>query len=192
MLREIVIHIPNTPDPKEATKTDALITKDWKGRARLLSNQRFVTFVNRTPQYLEIRLIPRSAEINPVIKMNDDKTKEVSFVLTEVNVPKTVVKKFFTIKGERQNQEFGFARIDMWERYQIDQDGLQVVSIIDPKKYFVIKKDVEEWFELKHFLTLLYVENTFNSLQIFFTQLMFLHLIRKLHLNLGCMKSKAP
>ena len=144
MLREIVIHIPNTPDPKEATKTDALITKDWKGRARLLGNQRFVTFVNRTPQYLEIRLIPRSAEINPVIKMNDDKTKVVSFVLTEVNVPNTVVKKFFTIKGERQNLEFGFARIDMWERYQIDQDGLQVVSIIDPKKYFVIKKDVEE------------------------------------------------
>ncbi|KAG4443039.1 hypothetical protein IFR05_001493 [Cadophora sp. M221] len=144
MLREIVIHIPNTPDPSEASKTDALITKDWTGRARLLSNQRFVTFVSRTPKYLEVRLIPRSAEVNPVIKMNDNKTKEISFVLTEVNVPKTVVKKFFTIKGERQNLEFGFARIDMWERYQLDANGLQVVSITDPRKYFVIKKDVED------------------------------------------------
>lgn len=144
MLREIVIHIPNTPDPTEATKTDALVTKDWKGRARLLSNQRFTTFVNRTPKYLEIRIIPRSADINPVIQLSNDKTREMSFVLTEVNVPETLVKKFFTIKGERRNLEFGFARIDMWERYQVDRDGLQVVSLIDPRKYFVIKKDVEE------------------------------------------------
>ncbi|KAG4414042.1 hypothetical protein IFR04_012818 [Cadophora malorum] len=144
LLREVVVHIPNTPDPNEATKTDALITKDWKGRARLLSNQRFVTFVSRTPKYLEIRLIPRSAEINPVMKVNDNKTREISIVLTEVNVPRTAVKKFFTIKGERQNLEFGFARIDMWERYQLDPSGLQVVSITDPRKYFVIKKEVEE------------------------------------------------
>ena len=116
-----MVHIPNTPDPNEATKTDALIAKDWKGRARLLSNQRFVTFVSRTPKYLEIRLIPRSAEINPVMKVNDNKTREISFVLTEVNVPRTAVKRFFTIKGERQNLEFGFARIDMWERYSLTQ-----------------------------------------------------------------------
>jgi hypothetical protein len=143
MLREIVIHIPNTPDPTEATKTDALISKDWTGRARLLANQRFVIFVSRTDRYLEIRLIPRSAEVNPVIKMNDNKTREVSFTLTDVDVPKTMVKKFFTIKGERQNVELGFSRIDIWERYQLDKDGLQVIAVPDTKKYFVIKRDVD-------------------------------------------------
>jgi hypothetical protein len=143
MLREIVIHIPNTPDPSEATKTDALISKDWTGRARLLANQRFVTFVSRTDKYLEIRLIPRSAQVNPVIKMNDNKTLEASFTLTDVDVPKTMVKKFFTIKGERLNVELGFARVDMWERYQLDPDGLQVIAVPNTNKYFVIKKDVD-------------------------------------------------
>ena len=142
-LREIVIHIPNTPDPAAATKTDALISKNWTGRARLLDNQRFVIFVSRTETYLEIRIIPRSAEVDPVIEMNDNKTLEASFVLTEVDVPPTLVKKFFTIKGERQNLEFGFARIDMWERYQVDDNGLIVTSVPDTKKYFVIKKDVD-------------------------------------------------
>jgi hypothetical protein len=143
MLREIVIHIPNTPDTTEATKTDALISKDWSGRARLLANQRFVSLVSRTTSYLEIRLVPRSAEVNPVIKMNDNKTLEATFTLTDVDVPQTVVKKFFTIKGERQNVELGFARIDIWERYQLDNDGLEVIAVPDTKKHFVIKRDVD-------------------------------------------------
>jgi len=143
MLREIVIHIPNKPDNTETTKTDALVSKNWSGRARLLANQRFVTFVSRTESHLEIRLIPRSAEVNPVIKMNDNKTLEASFTLTDVDVPPTLVKKFFTIKGERQNLELGFSRIDIWERYQLDKDGLQVIVVPDTKKYFVIKKDAD-------------------------------------------------
>jgi hypothetical protein len=143
MLREILIHIPNVPDTAEETKTDALISKDWAGRARLLANQRFVTFVSRTSTYLEIRIIPRSAGVDPVIKMSDNKTLEATFTLTDVDVPPTLVKKFFTIQGERQNVELGFARIDIWERYQLDKDGLEVIAVPDAKKYFVIKKDVD-------------------------------------------------
>jgi len=109
----------------------------------MLANQRFVPFISRTATYLEIRLVPRSAEVDPVIKMNDEKTAEASFTLTDVDVPPTVVKKFFTIKGERQNEELGFARIDMWERYQLDQSGLMTVAVPDIKKYFVLKRDVD-------------------------------------------------
>jgi hypothetical protein len=145
MLREIVIHIPNSPDTSDSTKTDALITKEWSGSVRLLSNQRFVTFLSRTDKYLEIRLVPRSAEVDPVIKLNDNRTADISFTLTDVEIPKTIVTKGFSIKGQRQNVDLGFARIDLWERYQVDKDGLMVVSVSDSmtKKYFVIKKDAE-------------------------------------------------
>jgi hypothetical protein len=144
MLREITIHIPNSPDPSETTKTDALVSKNWAGRARMLANQRFVPFIARTDKYLEIRLVPRSAEVDPVIELNDEKTLEASFILTDVDVPTTVVKKSFAIKGQRQNEELGFARIDMWERYQLDKEGLITVAVPDIHKYFVLKRNVPQ------------------------------------------------
>ncbi|ORY12599.1 hypothetical protein BCR34DRAFT_613864 [Clohesyomyces aquaticus] len=144
-LREILVRIPTAPVTTDVGKTDALMTPDWSGSVHMLGNQRFVPLLNRTATYLDVRLIPRSAETDPVIYLNDNRTTEVSFKLTDVAVPPTKVRKSFAIKGERNNLDFGFAEVKMWERYQIDDKGLMVASVTDSrKKYFVIKKEVDE------------------------------------------------
>ncbi|KAF2994240.1 hypothetical protein E8E13_000446 [Curvularia kusanoi] len=144
-LREIRVRIPTVPDSHELTKTDALLAPDWAGSVRMLGNQRFIPFLNRSDTYLDVRLVPRSAQVDPVISLDDNRTAEVSFKLTDVAVPATQVTKGFTFKNVRKNLDFGFARIDMWETYQLDKQGLMVKSVIDvTKKYFVIKKEVDE------------------------------------------------
>ncbi|KAF2001043.1 hypothetical protein P154DRAFT_464864, partial [Amniculicola lignicola CBS 123094] len=125
-LREILVRIPTAPVTDERGKTDALMGPDWSGSVHMLGNQRFVPMLNRTQNYMDVRLIPRSAAENPVVKLDDNRTAEMSFKLTDVGVPATRVKKGFAIKGQQGNIDFGFAEIKMWERYQLDDKGLMV------------------------------------------------------------------
>ncbi|KAF2257915.1 hypothetical protein CC78DRAFT_622237 [Lojkania enalia] len=150
----ITIHHPTIPSstgsiplnmmPKKCFTMDVFVHQ--KGlRPRLNGAYDAGDYVPTKGKYLlEVRIVPRSAAVYPVMKMNDDKTVEASFTLTDIEVPESLVKKYFTIQGQRDRDELGFARIDMWERYQVDQDGLQVVSLIDPEKYFVLKREVED------------------------------------------------
>lgn len=106
----------------------------------MLSNQRFVPLISRNKDYLQVRLIPRSAEEHPEIVLNDGKTAEISFRLSDVEVPATVVKNWVAIKGKQQREQLGFVRVDMWERYSVTSGVFNVWN----RGTFVIKRDVAD------------------------------------------------
>ena len=149
LLREIVVQIPHKPRTAVNDKTDALIKEDWAGGVRMLSNHRFVPFINRSKDFLQIRLVPRSAQEHPAIRMDDRKTMEVSFRLSDVDIPASVVTNWVSVyqPGEVKppairkavKELLGFARCDMYERYQISEQG--VYSIWNSGT-FVVKRDI--------------------------------------------------
>ena len=141
LLREIVINIPHATNNVVNAKTDALLKPDWNGGVKMLSNQRFMPFIARAKTFTQIRLVPRSADEHPVMRMDDLRTSEISFRLTDVDVPESVVKSWVQVKGEAKKTELGFVRVDMYERYQVSAQG--VYSIWN-QGTFVIKRDIKD------------------------------------------------
>ncbi|KIX05661.1 uncharacterized protein Z518_03633 [Rhinocladiella mackenziei CBS 650.93] len=138
LLREVQIDIPHRA-LNTGRKTDALVRPDWSGGARMLSNQRFVPFVNRTPDALQVRLVPRSAAEHPVIRMDDQRAADLSFRLSEVEVPTSEIKKWVTIEGQREREFLGYVVLDWYERYEVG-------GVVSPvwQTTTVLKRDVTE------------------------------------------------
>jgi len=62
-MREIVINIPTTG----IKSGEPLIDSNLEGpRAKIVDEVRFVPFLNSTTEYLQVRLVPRSAQDKPV------------------------------------------------------------------------------------------------------------------------------
>jgi len=137
-LLKIVIDIPVASTPPD-THTEALLTPTYDGEGvRMLANQRFVPFLfNDDPgQPLHVELVPRSANDDYAIILNDRKTTELGFRLAEANISPVVVSTLVDIDGERQRQPRGKVSITMTEYYSTPAfpRGEPVAS-----KYTVIK-----------------------------------------------------
>lgn len=136
-LREIIINIPTSTIKAPA---EPLINAGSEGpKVRMLSNQRFVPFLNWTDEYLQVRLVPRSAKEHPVMKINDNRSKEISFRLQEVDVPAVRTPVWVPIHGQKREQ-LGLAKVLVYERYETP---VGVVSASPaPLNVFVVKRDV--------------------------------------------------
>jgi hypothetical protein len=138
-LREIIINIPITTIKAPA---EPLINAGSEGpRVRMLSNQRFVPFLNWTDEYLQVRLVPRSANEHPVIKINDNRTKEISFRLQEVDVPPIRTKSWVPIHGQNREQ-LGVAKVAVYERYKTSAGVVSAAPA--PMNVFVVKRDIRD------------------------------------------------
>lgn len=141
-LKEILVEIPHEGiyASSDATERDneALIEEDYDGPgARMLGNQHFVPFLNRNSKVLSVRLVPRSADDDPVIPINDIRTREVSFRLAEpriakIKIPPTPV----AIRGAKKKLDRGFVTVQMYERYETPSGDAFVNT-----EWFVVKKD---------------------------------------------------
>ena len=138
-LREIIINIPSSTIKSPA---EPLINAGAEGpKVRMLSNQRFVPFLNWTDEYLQVRLVPRSAKEHPVIKVNDNRSKEISFRLQEVDVPAVRTPVWVPIHGGKREQ-LGLAKVLVYERYETP---VGVVSASPaPLNVFVVKRDIAD------------------------------------------------
>lgn len=136
-LREIIFNIPTSA---LAGATEPLINAGVVGpKVRMLSNQRFVPFLNWAEGFLQVRLVPRSASDHPMIVMNDNKTKEISFRLQEVEVPEIRTKVGIPIIDQKDKVERGLAEVFVYERYATDADD--VTGGGSPRIIKVVKKD---------------------------------------------------
>jgi hypothetical protein len=118
-LLKIVIDLPVATNPPN-TLTEALLSSNYDGQGvRMLSNQRFVPFLfNDDPgEPLHVELVPRSANDDYSIMLNDRKTREVGFRLAEANVSPVVVETLVQIEGEQRRQKRGKVLITMTEWY---------------------------------------------------------------------------
>ncbi|KAH0566346.1 hypothetical protein GP486_000252 [Trichoglossum hirsutum] len=142
-LREIIINLPrdNIAAPAEPLINSGSPTP----RARVLSNQRFVPFLNWTKEYLQVRLVPRSAEDHPVIVINDRRTKEVSFRLEEVDIMPIRTKVWVPIHGGPREQ-LGVCKVMVYERYETPAGVVSAAPA--PTNVFLVKRDVTD--ELKY------------------------------------------
>jgi hypothetical protein len=143
-LREIVINIPHTANNENGDKrTDALLKPEWDGGARMLGNQRFTPFIARSTTFTQVRLVPRSAQEHPVMRMDDLRTSEVSFRLSDVEVPVTKVKSWISIQAKPipKREQLGFVNVNMFERYEVD--GGRVYSVWNGDT-MVIKRDKKD------------------------------------------------
>lgn len=118
-LLKIVIDIPVASNPPNK-QVEALLTPTYDGQgARMLSNQRFIPFLfNDNPgEPLHVELVPRSANDDYRIMLNDRKTRELGFRLAEANISPVVVPTWVEIDGVRQRQQRGKVTITMTEWY---------------------------------------------------------------------------
>lgn len=139
LLKEILIDIPHEGATKAKPTDEALLMSDYDGPgARMLSNQRFVIFLNRTSKYITARLIPRSGLDNLFLPINDTRTNEVSFRLAEPYI--APIKNEFGVmvrtNGVVRKLPRSQVSIMMYERYQTTA-GDKIV----PTEWFVIKKN---------------------------------------------------
>ena len=140
-LKEIGIEFPTTgiTDPK----IEPLLEQNYSGPGvRMLSNQRFIPYINMTKDYLQVRLIPRSGSSSPWIELGDDKTKEVSFRLAEANVSEVDPSRLSMINLEdkqkkKSSDRRGVARVFVYERYQVDDSGVD--AYVQHEPYWVVK-----------------------------------------------------
>ena len=143
-LREIVVNIPHaTNNANDDTRTDALIKPDWDGGVRMLGNQRFTPFIARSATVTQVRLVPRSAQDHPVIRMDDTQTSQVSFRLSDVDVPLSDVKSTVNIQASPipTRERLGLVRVQMFERYEVD--GGRVYTVWNGGT-LVIKRDKKD------------------------------------------------
>lgn len=138
-LREIIINIPHSGI---AAPAEPLINSASPSpRARMLSNQRFVPFLNWTKDFLQVRLVPRSAEDHPVIVINDRRSREISFRLEEVDIPGTRTKSWVPIHGGPREQ-LGVCKVMIYERYETPAGVMSAAPA--PTNVFLVKKDVRD------------------------------------------------
>jgi hypothetical protein len=140
MLREIIINIPTTGI---ASPAEPLIDAGAPGpRARMLGNQRFVPFLNWTAEYLQVRLVPRSGDANPVIQINDKRTTEISFRLEEVAIPPIRTLTWVPIHGEDRREQLGLVSVAVFERYVTSAGDVSAAPA--PTNVLLVKKDVKD------------------------------------------------
>jgi len=139
LLKEILIDIPHEGGYIIRPHDEALLLEDYDGPgARMLSNQRFVIFLNRTSRFITARLIPRSAFDNLVLPINDVRTNEVSFRLAEPYIApiKNEIGVRVRTDGVVKKRPRAQVSVMMYERYQTPS-GEKIVS----SQWFVVKKD---------------------------------------------------
>lgn len=138
-LQEIIINLPHT---EIAARAEPLInTGSAAPRARILANPRFVPSLNWTEAYLQVRLVPRSAEEHPVMVINDQRSKEIGFRLEEVDVAPTRMKSWVPIHNGNREQ-LGVVKVDVYERYETP--GGEVSAAPAPMTVFLVKRDVRD------------------------------------------------
>jgi hypothetical protein len=140
MLREIIINIPTTG---VASPAEPLIDAGAPGpRARMLSNQRFVPLLNWTREYLQVRLVPRSGDANPVIEINDGRSADLSFRLEEVAVPPVRTLTWVPIHGEGRKEQLGLVSVNVFERYSTSAGDISAAPA--PTNTLLVKRDVRD------------------------------------------------
>lgn len=138
-LREIIINIPHSGI---AAPAEPLINSASPSpRARVLSNQRFVPFLNWIKNFLQVRLVPRSADDHPVTVINDRRSREISFRLEEVDIPPTRTKPFVPIHGGPREQ-LGVCKVMIYERYETSAGVVSAAPA--PTNVFLVKRDVRD------------------------------------------------
>jgi hypothetical protein len=138
-LREIIINLPHSGI---AAPAEPLINSGSPSpRAHMLSNQRFVPFLNWTKDFLQVRLVPRSAEDHPVMMINDKRSRELSFRLEEVDIPRTRTKSWVPIHGGPKEQ-LGVCKVMIYERYETP--GGVVSAAPAPTNVFLVKRDIRD------------------------------------------------
>ncbi|ORY08604.1 hypothetical protein BCR34DRAFT_603462 [Clohesyomyces aquaticus] len=141
-LREILINIPHTGAKKDI---EPLLEEDYDGPgARVLANQRFTATLNRTKEYLQVRLIPRSALKHPTMVINDRRTSEISFRFAEANVAPVRNPTFVGIHGRVEREGgLGVVKVEYYERYEVAGTVFSALPV--PGKTFLVKRPkVEE------------------------------------------------
>jgi hypothetical protein len=139
-LREIIINIPHdglSPD----TEIEPLLTKEYAGPARIIGNQRFVPFLNQTEGFLQVRLVPRSADEHPVIVCSDKRTTEISFRLANVRLA-DIRKLTDQPIHDQPRAKLAPVEIQMYERYVTSAGDFSAGG--GPVQAFVAKKPVTD------------------------------------------------
>ncbi|KJX99851.1 hypothetical protein TI39_contig350g00005 [Zymoseptoria brevis] len=134
-LQEILIIIPHTAsgkdpdssrDPRQQKNYEPLCEASYADpRARMLSNQRFVVFLNNTKTNLQVRIVPRSATMFPTGKqvpasmsIGDSRSDDLSFRLAEVPVPQVLNVKRLLVHGKDHfDRPGGVVKVQMFEMY---------------------------------------------------------------------------
>jgi hypothetical protein len=117
---------PGPPDSKREVQEEALLDDNYYGPGlRMLSNQRFIPFLfyndeakdaGNKVDNMHIELIPRSADDNVTIKLNDKRTSELSFRLAEAPISKLEVLTNVNVDGKQVSR--GRVTITMTEWYK--------------------------------------------------------------------------
>jgi len=136
-LKEIGITIPTDGlyDVTPNSKLESLLTKSYDGPgAYMLSNQRFVPYINFTRDFLQLRLVPRSASSAPFIVLDDDKTKELSVRLAEANISEYHSRLESAIvvqddgSGKQSSAKRTVAVVNTYERYADPGGGMDLMA----------------------------------------------------------------
>nr|OQO29955.1 hypothetical protein B0A51_02546 [Rachicladosporium sp. CCFEE 5018] len=123
-LAEVVVNLPHSG----VTDVEALVDVNYNDpRARMLSNQRFVVYINWTTTHIQIRVVPRSAKPRPTIVMNDERTRDLSFRLAEVPIALGIGPTSVNVHG--QGQQPGFRTKVRWEEKYYTDDMRAFVSV---------------------------------------------------------------
>jgi hypothetical protein len=130
---EGIYKVPNNP-------YEALLQESYDGPgAHMLSNQRWVPFLNLSDKFISIRLIPRSAGNDVTMIINDTRTVEISFVLREPKI--ATVNKTFPVsilgQGRPKIPKRALATVFMTEVYATDNGEVRVMT----DQWQVVKKD---------------------------------------------------
>jgi hypothetical protein len=126
-LKELGIEIPTTgiydTTKDSKVKPEALLDTAYDGPGiRMLSNPRFVPYINSLKDYMQIRLIPRSASSDPVLVLNDARSAEAGFRLAEANVCQVNPERAGNVivqgsDGRQRTEKRGVVGVDVYERY---------------------------------------------------------------------------
>ena len=137
-MREIIFNISITG----IKSGEPLIDSNLEGpRAKILDNMRFVPFLNWTTEYLQVRLVPRSAQDSLVIQINDRRTTEISFRLEDVNIPLIRKAVPVSIHGQSIRDLVGLVEVKVYERYVTAAGD---VSASPVGLVHLIKKDIKD------------------------------------------------
>ncbi|KAK6417250.1 hypothetical protein LTR95_017366 [Oleoguttula sp. CCFEE 5521] len=125
-LAEVVVNLPHSG----VTDVEALVDANYNDpRARMLSNQRFVVYINRTTTHIQVRVVPRSAKPRPTIVMNDERTRDLSFRLAEVPIAAGIRPMTETVTVHGKGKQPGFRTKVRWEEKYYTDDMKAFVSV---------------------------------------------------------------
>ncbi len=134
-LLEIGVSFPTVGIRNTKPKSEALLDQDYSGPGvRMLSNQRFVPYLNVLQDYVQVRLLVRSADEGGSLVLIDGKSKEASFRFAEANVspctPSLIVPVLVQKVGDKlPRQEMrSVARVVVYERYKVP-DGVVMYEV---------------------------------------------------------------